>query len=183
MDTRIIIGFAIISEDGMLADAGGLMPDSLKIAADQRFFEQGLDGVDVVVHGKNSHEHQPHSHLRRRLIVTRKVPALEPDAAEQKAWLWNPAGASLHQALSAVGMPDARLGVLGGTDVFGMFLGQYDIFHLSRAHGVRLPGGRPVFPQVPAQSPEQVLASHGMEPCPPVFADKELEIVTWRRAP
>jgi hypothetical protein len=80
-------------------------------------------------------------------------------------------------------MSDARLGILGGTDVFAMFLDQYDIFHLSHARGVRLPGGRPIFPQVPAQSPEQVLASHGMERGPLVFADKELEIVTWRRAP
>ncbi len=178
--TRIIIGFAIISEDGMLADAQGWLPDSLKIEADQRFFQQGLDGVDVVVHGRNSHERQPNSHLRRRLIVTRKVPALERDVAEQKAWLWNPAGASLEEALSALGIRDARLGVLGGTEVFAMFLGHYDHFHLSRAHGVRLPGGRPIFPQVPAQSPEQILASHGMERGPLVFADKELEIVTWR---
>src|SRR5689334_16936226 len=115
---RIIIGFAIISEDGMLADAQGRLPDSLKIEPDQRFFQQGLDGVDVVVHGRNSHERQPNSHLRRRLIVARKVPALERDVAEQKAWLWNPAGASLEAALSALGIRDARLGVLGGTEVF-----------------------------------------------------------------
>jgi len=30
----------------MLADASGLMPDSLKFEADQHFFERGLDGVD-----------------------------------------------------------------------------------------------------------------------------------------
>ena len=36
-----------VTEDGMLADAGRVMPDSLKFEADQNFFERGLDGVDV----------------------------------------------------------------------------------------------------------------------------------------
>jgi hypothetical protein len=57
--TRRIEGYAIVSEDGMLANAAGIMPDSLKFAADRRFFESGLDGVDVVVHGRHSHERQP----------------------------------------------------------------------------------------------------------------------------
>ena len=34
----------------MLADASGIMPDQLKFEADQKFFERGLDEVDVVVH-------------------------------------------------------------------------------------------------------------------------------------
>ena len=55
----------------MLANAAGVMPDSLKFEADQAFFERGLDSVDVVVHGRHSHENQRHSDLRRRLILTR----------------------------------------------------------------------------------------------------------------
>ena len=51
-----IEGYAIVTEDGMLADAGRVMPDSLKFEADQNFFERGLDGVDAVVHGRHSHE-------------------------------------------------------------------------------------------------------------------------------
>ena len=43
--TRHIEGYAIISEDGMLADAARVMPESLKFQADARFFEEGLDGV------------------------------------------------------------------------------------------------------------------------------------------
>ena len=62
---RRIEGYAIVSEDGMLANAAGIMPDSLKFEADQHFFERGLDGVDVVVHGRHSHERQPRSYLRR----------------------------------------------------------------------------------------------------------------------
>jgi hypothetical protein len=70
---RRIEGYAIVSEDGMLANAAGIMPDSLKLEADQRFFERGLDGVDVVVHGRHSHEGQQRSNLRRRLILTHQI--------------------------------------------------------------------------------------------------------------
>src|ERR1700704_1144791 len=91
---RRIEGYAIVSEDGMLANAAGIMPDALKFEADQRFFERALDAADVVVRGRHSHERQKRSYLRRRLIVTRRVPALAADPANEKALLWNPAGAS-----------------------------------------------------------------------------------------
>ena len=68
-----IEGYAIVSEDGMLANSAGVMPDSLKFKADQAFFERGLDGLDVIVHGRHSHEQQRHSDLRRRLILTHRV--------------------------------------------------------------------------------------------------------------
>jgi hypothetical protein len=51
-----IEGYAIVSEDGMLANAAGVMPASLKFEGDQAFFERGIDGVYVVVHGRHSHE-------------------------------------------------------------------------------------------------------------------------------
>lgn len=76
---RRIEGYAIVSEDGMLANAAGIMPDQLKLDADQLFFERGLDTVDVVVHGRHSHERQRHSDIRRRLILTRQVPAIADD--------------------------------------------------------------------------------------------------------
>ena len=60
-----IEAYAIVSEDGMLADANGIVPPSLKIDADQRFFANGLDGVDIVVHGRNSQEQLAHSSTRR----------------------------------------------------------------------------------------------------------------------
>ena len=60
------------------------------------------------------------------------------------------------------------LAVIGGPEVYGLFLDiGYDAFHLSRAANVRLPGGRPVFPQIgPDRTPEDVLASHGLKPGP-----------------
>jgi dihydrofolate reductase len=181
---RRIEGYAIVSEDGMLANDAGIMPDSLKFEADQRFFERGLDGVDVVVHGRHSHEQQPHSHLRRRLILTRQIAAIAAHPSNEKALLWNPAGASFEAALAALGAPEGRVGVIGGTDVFGMFLDRYDFFHLSRAPGVRLPGGRPVFPEVPTRTPEEVLRSHGVDSGRRQVLDPAagLVMVSWQRA-
>lgn len=177
-----IEGYAIVSEDGMLANAAGVMPDSLKFEADKAFFERGLDGVDVVVHGRHSHEHQRHSDLRRRLILTRRVPAIAPYPSNKKALFWNPAGASLEQAIAVLGVSDGSIGVIGGTDVFGVFLDRYDVFYLSRAPAVRLPGGRPIFPEVPSRTPEEVLAGHGLEPGPRQVLDapKGVTVVGWR---
>ena len=167
----------------MLADAAGIMPDGLKFEADKRFFEHGLDGVDVVIHGRHSHEQQPHSDVRSRLIVTRSVPTLAPDPDYPKALCWNPAGASLDEALAALGAPEAIIGVVGATAVFGMFLDLYDVFYLSRAPNVRLPGGRPVFPDVPAETPEAVLMRHGMQPGERQMLNQALgvSLVRWRR--
>jgi hypothetical protein len=97
------------------------MPKELKLEADQRFFAHGLDGVEAVVHGRHSHERQPHSHLRRRLIVTRQIPALAADPSNDKALFWNPAGASFADAWAALGVSHGSLAVIGGTDVFGLF--------------------------------------------------------------
>jgi hypothetical protein len=181
---RRIEGYAIVSEDGMLANAAGIMPDSLRFEADRHFFERGLDGVDVAVHGRHSHERQLRSHLRRRLILTRRVPAIAGDPSNDKALFWNPAGASFEQALAALGAPDGSVGVIGATNVFGMFLDRYDVFHLSRAPGVRLAGGRPVFPEVPMRTPEEVLASHGLDHGQRLVLDsaKGLVVVSWHRS-
>jgi hypothetical protein len=120
--SRRVQGYAIISEDGMLATVERIMPPSLMFDADQRFFEQGLDGVDVVVHGRYSQERQLRSAF-------------------------------------------------------------YDVFHLTRAPNVRLPGGRPVFPDVPERTPEDILAAHGLKAGPVEALDpaKGLTMVSWRR--
>jgi dihydrofolate reductase len=181
--TSRIEGYAIVSEDGMLATAARVMPDSLKFEADQHFFQHGLDGVDVVVHGRHSQERQPGSHLRHRLMLTHRIPAIAPHPSNDRALLWNPTGASFDEALAKLGIPVAAAGVIGGTDVFALFLDSFDVFHLSRAPGVHLPGGRPVFPEVPMRTPEQVLAAHGLEPGPRQTLDaaQGLTMVTWRR--
>lgn len=181
---RRIEGFAIVSEDGMIADAQRIMPAALRVEADQRFFEEGLDRIDAVAHGRHSHEQQPRSHLRRRLVLTRQVPALAPCPLYPQAVYWNPAGAPFEAAWDALGVPDGTLAIIGGPEVFGMFLPRYDAFHLSRRAGLRLPGGDPVFPDVPRRSPEAVLESHGLAPASPLTLDaaQGVTAVTWARS-
>jgi dihydrofolate reductase len=180
---RFIEGYAIVSEDGMLADAARHMPDSLKFAADQRFFEHGLDGDNVVVHGRHSQEQFARSPLRQRLILTRRIADLAPHPSNPRARYWNPAGASFDAALAALSEPRDRIAVIGGTDAFGLFLDLFDLFHLTRAPGVWLPGGRPVFPAVPTRRPEEVLAEHGLRPGPVQVLDPahDLTLVSWHR--
>ena len=178
-----IEGYAIVSEDGMLANASGIMPDALKFEADKRFFEEGMDGVDVAVHGRHSHEGQPNSPGRKRLILTHHVVNIERDPANPLARFWNPAGLSLEGALDNLDATQARLGVVGAAAVFALFLDRFDAFNLTRAPDVWLPGGVPVFPQVPSHTPEAVLEAAGLKPDPRIDLDKArgLTLVTWRR--
>jgi hypothetical protein len=55
---------------------------------------------------------------------------------------------------------------------------------LSRAPGARLPGGRAVFPGVPAQTPEEIMSIHGLEAAEPQALDpaKGVVVTAWRRA-
>jgi dihydrofolate reductase len=176
-----IEGYAIASADGMIADATGFMPDSLKFEADQRFYLKALDRVAVVAHGRLSHECQPDSHVRRRLILTRRVPDLAPDPDNLNACLWNPAGATLGEACVAVGCEGGTLAIAGGTEVFSLFLKiGYDDFYLARAVKVRLPGGVPVFCQGRfGQSPEDVLQEAGLRPAESQWLDDEVSLVKW----
>ena len=87
------------------------------------------------------------------------------------------------EALKAFSAPVTRVGVIGGTEVFGLFLDRYDVFYLTRGPNVKLPGGRPVFPEVPALTPEEVLTRHGMDAREREVLDagKGVEVVAWRR--
>jgi dihydrofolate reductase len=183
--TLRIEGYAIVSDDGMLADAAGIMPSSLVVEADQRFLASGLDRADIIVHGRHSHENQLQSPTRRRLVATRTVETLGPAPEFPNAVLWNPAGLPLEQAMEAVDVEGGLVVVLGGTEIFGLFLPRYDAFYLSRAKGVKLPGGRPLFPQVPERSPEDVLAAAGLIAGPPQTLDEQrgATLVAWERAP
>jgi dihydrofolate reductase len=162
---RRIEGYVIVSADGMIADGKGEIPPSIRNEADQRFFQDALDHAAVVVHGRHSHEGGPRAARRRRLILTRRVAALAPDSAYPNALLWNPVGADLDAALDRLGIGDGTIAVIGGTEVFSLFLPLYDAFHLSQAANAKIPGGLPVFSEVgPNATPEDVLARHGLKP-------------------
>lgn len=179
-----IEGYAIVSTDGMIADANGVQPDELRIEADQKFFHQALTRADAVVHGRYSHEGGPCAAGRRRLIMTRRIAGLRRDPQNPNAVLWNPADASLEEAWSMLALAGGTLTVIGGTEVYGHFLDLgFDTFYLTRAGRVRLPGGRPLFPEVPACTPEELLASHGLKASPVQILDAEQDVtlVVWRR--
>lgn len=179
-------GYAIISADGMIADAAGKMPDAIRNPADQKFLQAELDRAAAVVHGRHSQEGGPRSASRKRLILTRSVAALAGDPENANARLWNPAGTTLAAALRALGVGDGAgtIAIIGGTEVFGLFLPLYDAFHLTRAANARIPGGRPVFPGMgPSLSAEDQLARHGLKAGPrrDIDAAAGITLVTWER--
>lgn len=181
---RRIEGYVIVSTDGMIADGKGEMPASIRNDADQRFFQDALDHAAVVVHGRHSHEGGPRAARRKRLILTRQIAGLAPDSSHPNALLWNPLGASLDAALARLGVDDGVTAIIGGTEVFSLFLPQYQAFHLSRAAHARIPGGLPVFNEVgPNATPEDVLARHGLKPGPRRDLDPAagISVVTWER--
>ncbi len=178
-----IEGYVIVSADGMLANAAHVMPDELKFEGDKQFFAAGLDRAVLIVHGRHSGEGQPNSPQRKRIIVTRTVAALAPEPSNPNATLWNPAGATFEAACDRAGVRAGTIAIIGGPDVFGLFMDRYDTFWLSQAARVRLPGGEPCFPGVPAQSPQQILAAHGLRAGEAQILDgaHEVSVTPWRR--
>ena len=185
MPTLRIEGYVIVSADGMLADATRVMPEALKFEGDKQFFTAALDRADLIVHGRHSHEGQPNSPRRRRIILTRTVTGLADDPSNPRATLWNPAGASFETACDHAGIHSGTVAIIGGPGVFDMFMDRYETFWLSQAPKVRLPGGEPAFSAVPRQTPEQVLAQHGLEPGASLTLDEAngVTVTPWRRKP
>jgi dihydrofolate reductase len=181
---HLVEGYAIVSADGMIADGNGVMPQTIRNDADQRFLQSGLDRAAVVVHGRHSYEGGPRAARRKRLILTRATPSIAPDPSHSNALLWNPAGATPEEAFAKLGVGEGPIAVIGGTEVFGLYLPLYDTFHLTRAANAKIPGGRPLFPQVgPHATPEDVLANHGLRPTPrrDIDANAGITLTTWQR--
>jgi hypothetical protein len=134
--------------------------------------------ASVIVHGRNSHENQPRSPQRRRLIATRTIESIAPAPNQPKALLWNPAG---RPRFLAFGMERLRSWV--ARKFSGSFLPRYDVFHLSRVAGLHLSGGRPVFPQVPQRRSEAVLASSKLTQAAqrPLDVARGVTLSTWFR--
>jgi hypothetical protein len=180
-----IEGFVIVSAEGMLANAKHVMPDELKFEGDKRFFNNALDRVDLIVHGRHSHEDQPNSPRRMRIVLTRTIEGLAPDPSNPRATLWNPAGATFEAACGQAGVRSGTVAIIGGPVVFDMFMDRYDTFWLSQAPRVRLADGEPAFSGVPARSPQEVLAAHGLRAGEGQILDAATGVVVtpWRRVP
>jgi hypothetical protein len=180
-----IEGFAIVSRDGMLAGADGLMPNSLKFDKDQHFLDRSLDDAVLLVHGRMSHECQPNSCNRRRLLLTRSCGPFSAAPVEPNVWLWDPRRTPLEEVCKALGIDAGVVAVLGGTAAYDMFLPFYAAFHLCRANKVELPGGVPVLSAVrEGHPPDKVLCEAGLKLEHEIELDPahELRHQTWRRA-
>src|SRR6476646_7862918 len=117
-----IEGYVIASADGMLANADHIMPMELKFDGDKKFFTAALERADLIVHGRHSHEDQPNSPRRKRIVVTRRIGAVAPDPSNPKATLWNPAGAGFETACDFAGVRSGAVAIIGGPGGVGRVL-------------------------------------------------------------
>jgi hypothetical protein len=160
IDRLRVEGHAIVSADGMIADARGLMPDRLRNDADWRYFQAALDRAALVVLGRLGHARHPNGG-RRRLVLTHQIDALEPDRHDPLATFWNPAGMPVEAVLEKIGVREGTLAITGGTGSFDLFLPFYDSFILAEVHGFLLPGGTPCFS---TGHPRDTLTTAGLRP-------------------
>jgi dihydrofolate reductase len=183
LDGYALHGYAIVSANGMIADADGRIPDSLRNDADWAYFQGELDLARLVMLGRLSHEVTPNPKRRRRLVASSGVAGLEqrPDA-----WWWNPNAVPLAAALERIVPGGGRIAVPGGQGLFDLFIaeGGFDHFHLARAIGVEVPDGRPIFSATArGVTVESVLIGAGMRAGPTVTIDPKVpvELTVWRR--
>jgi dihydrofolate reductase len=158
-----IEGYAVISKEGMIAASDGHFPEAIKIPADHKFYQDSVDRASAVVNGRHSAEGGPKEHLRRRIVLTRRVDVLTPDPGNPNAILWNPATAPFDEAWAKLGLEGGVAAVVGGTDTFGLFLTiGYDVFCLTKTEA-SVPHGRPVFPGVGGTTTaEEVMTKAGL---------------------
>ena len=158
-----IEGYAIVSREGMIAKSDGSFPEELRIPADQQFYQASLERASAVANGRHSAEGGLKAKARKRLLLTRRVQRIITDPDNPHVVLWNPGTASFDEAWHRLGIDDGILAVVGGTDVFALFLTiGYDAFFLSRTQ-VSIQRGRPVFPGVGhGVAVEEPLKQHGL---------------------
>ena len=153
-------GHAIVTADGMIADAAGDIPELLRDPEDRRLFQAALDDASVVVLGRKGHARHPNQG-RKRLVLTASVDAMEEDVEDRAARYWNPEGASLKSALEQFGVVGGTVAVTGGLRVFDLFLPILDEFVLAEVHSETLAGGIQCFT---SGHPRNVLADAGIVP-------------------
>jgi hypothetical protein len=120
-----------------------LIPASLRNEKDWDCFQRALAGSDLVVLGHRSHDLAPNVRGDQRLVISRGAAGLEQ---RSNVWWWNPARMSWVEVARELLPRGGNVAVPGGQVVFDVFLKiGFDAFHLSRARGVRLPGGERFF--------------------------------------
>ena len=179
-----ISGYAIVSDDDKIAGADGMTPASLRNEKDWELYQRAQEVANLVVFARRSHELEPNVHRSLRLVVSREAPGLEQ---RSDGWWWDPRSTTWEDVAARVLPSGGVVAVGGGQVVFDLFLRiGFTGFHLSRAHGVKLPGGRSVFSAcdggVPAAT---VLKQHGLSlnKTIPLDPAHNVEMTVWRRAP
>jgi hypothetical protein len=178
-----ITGYAIVSDDDKIADADGLTPTSLRNEKDWQLYQRAQELSNLVVFARRSHELEPNVHKSLRLVVSREAAGLDqrPDG-----WWWDPRRTTWEEVAAQVLPTGGVVAVGGGQVVFDLFLMiGFSGFHLSRANGVKLPGGRSVFSACDAGVPATaVLEQHGLRLSKTIPLDpaRGLDMMIWRRA-
>ena len=176
-----IKGYAIVSDDDRIARHDGLIPASLRNEKDWDCFQRALADSDLVVLGRRSHELAPNVRGDQQLVISRGAIGLEQHA---NVWWWNPARVNWMEVARELLPRGGGVAVPGGQVVFDLFLKiGFDAFHLTRAHGVRLPGRRALFSGCDAGlSAEAILASGGLRVSQKIVLDAEhgVDISVWR---
>jgi hypothetical protein len=178
-----ITGYAIVSDDDKIAGADGLTPASLRNEKDWELYQRAQELANLVVFARRSHELEPNIHKSLRLVVSREAAGLEqrPDG-----WWWDPRRTTWEEVAARVLPLGGVVAVGGGQVVFDLFLViGFSGFHLSRANGVKLPGGRSVFSACDAGVPATtVLEQHGLRLSKTIPLDpaRGLDMAIWRRA-
>ncbi len=155
-----IEGHAIITDDGCICDSAGLMPEALKNPADWAYFQGHLDVAAIVATGRRGHEAHPNKPGRLRLVFSSGAGGAGFSRAGDVAFV-DPARFDVQDAFKRLAPAGGTVAITGGTGVFDWFAarGLYSAFHLVRARGVRLAGGRPLFST--GDAPEDVLQAMG----------------------
>jgi len=175
-------GHAIVSDDDRIAGPDGETPAELSNEADWLRFQAALDEAAVVVLGRLSHEVNPNTGRRNRLVVSSSAKGVE---RRSDAWWWNPADTPLAVVLKSAAPAGGIVAVPGGRLIFDMFLKVgFDAFYLARAGGVRIPGGIPLFSAIDTgRTAGDVLAGAGLAPGSAEILDEPagVTLVAWRR--
>ncbi len=177
-----IHGYAIVSDDDKIAAADGLTPVSLRNEKDWNYYQRALANSDLVVLGRRSHELEPNDRGDPRLVLSREGAGLEQRG---DAWWWDSSRVSWEDAVGRVLPNGGEVAVSGGQVAFDLFLAiGFEAFHLSRAKGVKLPGGRGVFSACDRGVPaETVLAEGGLSISQTIPLDPEhcVTMNVWRK--
>ena len=175
-----IIGHAIVSADGFIADTEGRMPKPLMIDADWQRFQAELNLSAVTLLGRLGHEAHPNFKMRRRLVLTSGVNGLRKgDDAPGRVDFLNPNDISLNDALDQLFPTGARVAVVGGTKVFDHVIETigFDVFDLVVAKAVMLGAGNPCFSKQGDLGPRDFLLKHNYQEQPAEMLDEKKNVI------